>query len=291
MKQFFVLLFCLIPFMANGQSQSKSSIVKLKNGTELKGIIKSIDPMNAMVLFVGGVETTIQMTDVLRVEEDTQPSASETDENKTSNSISDDLLNQKLVVTDFADYPESIYFQIGPELIKMILVRGGDMNMGYDGKGSLSMNSEPLHKVTVTSFYLSETFVTSKVYQEVTNKNSINNFYIAVTWSKADGLVKEIAKKVGLPVRLPTEVEWEYAAFSPVQNILFSVCKDFEYCLDLYKKYQPGYAIDPTGSVKGSNYNHVRRAFDRPDGKLDRSPESGGACFRLAIKAKDIIIK
>ena len=289
MKQFFVLLFCLIAFMANGQSQSKSSIVKLKNGTELKGVVKSIDPMNAMVLFVGGVETTIQMTDVLRVEEDTQPSASETDENKTSNSISDDLLNQKLVVTDFADYPESIYFQIGPELIKMILVRGGDMNMGYDGKGSLSMNSEPLHKVTVTSFYLSETFVTSKVYQEVTNKNSINNFYIAVTWSKADGLVKEIAKKVGLPVRLPTEVEWEYAAFSPVQNILFSVCKDFEYCLDLYKKYQPGYAIDPTGPVKGNK--HVRRAFNRPDGKLDRSPESGGACFRLAIKAKDIIIK
>ena len=109
--------------MANGQSQSKSSIVKLKNGTELKGVVKSIDPMNAMVLFVGGVETTIQMTDVLRVEEDTQPSASETDENKTSNSISDDLLNQKLVVTDFADYPESIYFQIGPELIKMILVK------------------------------------------------------------------------------------------------------------------------------------------------------------------------
>ena len=289
MKQFFVLLFCLIAFMANGQSQSKSSIVKLKNGTELKGVVKSIDPMNAMVLFVGGVETTIQMTDVLRVEEDTQPSASETDENKTSNSISDDLLNQKLVVTDFADYPESIYFQIGPELIKMILVRGGDMNMGYEGKGSLTMNSEPLHKVTVTSFYLSETFVTSKVYQEVTNKNSINNFYIAVTWSKADGLVKEIAKKVGLPVRLPTEVEWEYAAFSPVQNILFSVCKDFEYCLDLYKKYQPGYAIDPTGPVKGNK--HVRRAFNRPDGKLDRSPESGGACFRLAIKAKDIIIK
>ena len=268
MKQFFVLLFCLIAFMANGQSQSKSSIVKLKNGTELKGIIKSIDPMNAMVLFVGGVETTIQMTDVLRVEEDTQPSASETDENKTSNSISDDLLNQKLVVTDFADYPESINFQIGPELIKMILVRGGDMNMGYEGKGSLTMNSEPLHKVTVTSFYLSETFVTSKVYQEVTDK---------------------IDKKVGLPVRLPTEVEWEYAAFSPVKNILFSVCKDFEYCLDLYKKYQPGYAIDPTGPVKGNK--HVRRAFNRPDGKLDRSPESGGACFRLAIKAKDIIIK
>ena len=289
MKQFFVLLFCLIAFMANGQSQSKSSIVKLKNGTELKGIIKSIDPMNAMVLFVGGVETTIQMTDVLRVEEDTQPSASETDENKTSNSISDDLLNQKLVVTDFADYPESIYFQIGPELIKMILVRGGDMNMGYEGKGSLTMNSEPLHKVTVTSFYLSETFVTSKVYQEVTDKIDKKVFHKTDDWGKADKLVKAIAEKVGLPVRLPTEAEWEYAACSPVQHVLFSVCKDFEYCLDLYKKYQPGYAIDPTGPVKGNK--HVRRAFNRPDGKLDRSPESGGACFRLAIKAKDIIIK
>ena len=290
MKQFFVLLFCLIAFMANGQSQSKSLIVKLKNGTELKGIIKSIDPMNAMVLFVGGVETTIQMTDVLRVEEDTQPSASETDENKTSNSISDDLLNQKLVVTDFADYPESINFQIGPELIKMILVRGGDMNMGYDGKGSLTMNSEPLHKVTVTSFYLSETFVTSKVYQEVTDKIDKKVFHKTDDWGKADKLVKAIAEKVGLPVRLPTEAEWEYAACSPVQHVLFSVCKDFEYCLDLYKKYQPGYAIDPTGPVKGNK--HVRRAFNRPDGKLDRSPSSSrGTCFRLAIKAKDVIIK
>ena len=38
----------LIPLMVNGQA--KQSIVKLKNGTELKGFIKSLDPMDAIVL-------------------------------------------------------------------------------------------------------------------------------------------------------------------------------------------------------------------------------------------------
>ena len=78
--------------------------------------------------------------------------------------------------------------------------------------GWCESDEEPVHTVTVSSFYMDKTEVTQAEYRKVMGKNPshfsgcddcpVEN----VSWHDAN----EYAKKVGK--RLPTEAEWEYAA-------------------------------------------------------------------------------
>ena len=67
MKKLLLLLMLLLPLMAN--AQDKISVVKLKNGTQLKGVIKSIDPTDAVVLEIAGVETSLKFDSIQSIEE------------------------------------------------------------------------------------------------------------------------------------------------------------------------------------------------------------------------------
>ena len=286
MMKLLFLLIALFPLLAS--AQTGQSVVTLKNGTELKGTIKAIDPTDALTIVIAGVEAKIKMADVARIEEVNQASVS------APTAAAQPQLGEKdkLIVTDNANYPESFDLQVGNAKIKMILVRGGDMNMGFDGRGSIAMKSEPVHKVGVTSFYMSETFVTSEVVSEVVGKSSRKKFYTAFKWNHANQIVESIAKTTGLPVRLPTEAEWEYAACSPQQDIIFNDCRKYEFILDFYNEYNDEYRVDPKGPMQGSF--HVIRAYERPRGKLDRSDSYDKGLsnyFRIVIKVKDVIDK
>ena len=57
----------LLPIVA--LAQDKISVITLKNGTVIKGNIKSIDPTDALTIVVAGIETSIKMDNVAQIEE------------------------------------------------------------------------------------------------------------------------------------------------------------------------------------------------------------------------------
>ena len=50
-------------------AQEKQSVVTLKNGTEIKGTIKSLVPTDSLTIVISGIETSIKMSDVAKIEE------------------------------------------------------------------------------------------------------------------------------------------------------------------------------------------------------------------------------
>lgn len=67
MKSCLFLLMLMFPIMAT--AQSKRSMLKLKDGTEIKGVIKAIDPTDAVTITIGGIDTKIKMSTIASIED------------------------------------------------------------------------------------------------------------------------------------------------------------------------------------------------------------------------------
>ena len=100
----------------------------------------------------------------------------------------------------------------------MVRVDGGTFQMGatseQQGPGS---DEKPVHKVTLSTYYIGETEVTQALWEAVMGNNP--SYFKGrkkpvekVSWNDCQKFVRRLSQLTGRNFRLPTEAEWEYAA-------------------------------------------------------------------------------
>ena len=102
---------------------------------------------------------------------------------------------------------------------EMVYVEGGSFDMGATSeRGSDAYNDEkPVHRVTLSGYYIGKCEVTQELWEAVMGSNPSNfrgaqNPVESVSWNDCQNFIKKLNSLTGRTFRLPTEAEWEYAA-------------------------------------------------------------------------------
>lgn len=177
-------------------------------------------------------------------------------------------------------------------------VEGGSFVMGAtpDQYDPDTYTDKPAHLVFLSPFYIATTEVTNRLWRAVMNEREMLDLsgypehpVSFVSWHQAQVFVRRLDSITGMPFRLPTEAEWEFAARGGEQTKhfrfagsneadtagwLFPVAGQWthpvarkrpnelglydmtgnvaEWCQDLYGPYQLSTRPDPCGADTGS---------------------------------------
>lgn len=114
--------------------------------------------------------------------------------------------------------------------IEMQRVEGGSFMMGStpDQRDFDLTTDKPAHLVFLSPFYIATTEVTTALWRKVMPDREVlsprgfpTNPITYVTWHDCQEFVRRLDSITGLPFRLPTEAEWEFAARGGTQSKAF----------------------------------------------------------------------
>lgn len=281
-RTIFSLLAALLLCLA-ASGQSKVVHVTLKNGTTLSGYLKEIDPASHLVVDIAGIDTRIEMDKVAAVQAEELAMTPLT-------VPEDDSFSEEL------DVPDSFTLRIGETEVEMVLIRGGDFLMGFDGRYSMDYRSEPIHPVRLNSFYVSKSPLTNGQVTDATGKKQLlaafSGVFTSQSWARANEAATAIAAKSHRPVRLITESEWEYIAASDRKKLLEWYVGEYDWCHDFYNKEYPSPErryLNPMGPESGRG--HVIRQWDIAENaiyaRVDGFRSDALACVRIVIPASE----
>lgn len=112
------------------------------------------------------------------------------------------------------DTPNVSSFTVNGVQFKMVAVEGGTFQMGSNDGGT---DEQPVHSVTLSSYYIGQTEVTQALWEAVMGTNPSyfkgKNLPVErVSWSNCVTFITKLKKLTAQNFRLLTEAEWEYAA-------------------------------------------------------------------------------
>lgn len=114
---------------------------------------------------------------------------------------------------------QKMKFDVNGIVFTMVKVDGGTFTMGMSKeKAEITgcQDTYPNHKVTLTTYYISNTEVTQELWLAVMDTNPYSftecKKPVQVIWGDVIKFIDRLNIKVGKSFRLPTEAEWEFAA-------------------------------------------------------------------------------
>ena len=129
-------------------------------------------------------------------------------------------LNEKMVKScDIERKPDRIDITTKGVSFSMIKVQGGTFTMGGTAEQKKPKIDEmPIHRVTLSDYYIGETEVTNELWNAIMSINPsitfsqptqpVNN----ITWYDCQKFINRLSSLTGIKFALPTEAQWEFAA-------------------------------------------------------------------------------
>lgn len=142
---------------------------------------------------------------------------------------------------------------------RMIFVEGGTFMMGATKEQLTPEDVEkPVHKVTLSSYYIGETEVPQQLWEAImeSNPSSPKGPYrpvSEVSWNDCQLFIEKLNQKTGLTFRLPTEAEWEFAARGGKKSQGYQYSGDNDLSTVGWYRDNSGNLGSPTG-----HYNDVK---------------------------------